>query len=290
MAVRFGCCVNLGPYASRTQREPKEAGQAPEFSFEEQLDRLRRRILHLKRVGYDFVEFSVGTVAGPISDDEYQKLKEVVHEAGLVPEAFNGFIPPSIRLVGPEVNEESIREYLERAIRRVGEMGGERIVFGSGGARRVPEDFSRERAEEQLVHFLNMAGDIAATHGIVLAIEPLNRRESNIINGVLEAVELATRVNRPEVKVLADFYHMEEEKERFSVLEAAKGLLAHVHVADTGRLYPGSGSYDYKGFFSKLRSIGYGERVSIECRLVDFEGETEKAIDFLRKVWDSTAP
>lgn len=278
--MRFGCCVSLGSFVPQVFQE---AGGAP--SFEGKLAGLLWQVEHLKQVGYDFVEFTVGMVAGPITDEEYRKLKEAVLGVGLIPEAFNSFIPPSIRLVGPDANKEAIREYLERAIPRVAELGGKCIVFGSGGARRVPDGYPAERAEEDLICFLNMAADIALRHDVVIAIEPLNKKESNIINRVSEATRLARRVNRPQIRALADFYHMDEEGEGFESLEDAGALLAHVHVADTGRRYPGSGSYDYQGFFGTLRSIGYAGRISVECKIVDFASETEKALRFMRDVW-----
>ena len=88
----------------------------------------------------------------------------------------------------------------------------------------------------------------------MLVIEPLNRAESNIANSVAEGVRFAEAVSRPEVKVLADFYHMDEENEPLDELVVNAGWLAHVHLADTGRMSPGTGSLTRMIAF--LRSYG----------------------------------
>ncbi|MFP3711872.1 TIM barrel protein, partial [Paraburkholderia sp. SIMBA_009] len=78
--------------------------------------------------------------------------------------------------------------------------------------------------------------------------EPLNRKESNLVNSVADGARLAKALNRPEVRGLADFYHMDEEAEPLDALREHCAWLAHIHLADTGRLNPGTGSYDYATF------------------------------------------
>jgi sugar phosphate isomerase/epimerase len=65
------------------------------------------------------------------------------------------------------------------------------------------------------------------------------------------------------------------------VIDAGSDLV-HTHTADTGRLYPGSGSYPHREFFEALRTIGYNDRMSVECKLNDFDTEIRKALEFLR--------
>ena len=86
-------------------------------------------------------------------------------------------------------------------------------------------------------------------------IEPLNRKESNQCNHVMDGVAWARKTGLPNVKGLADFYHVDEESEPLSVLDKC-GSSAHVHLADTGRLNPGTGHYDYATFFAELKAAG----------------------------------
>ena len=82
------------------------------------------------------------------------------------------------------------------------------------------------------------------------------------------------------------FSHLEVEREPFDHIPPAGSRLLHVHVADTGRLRPGSGSYDYPGFYRALRRAGYDAWISIECNWRDFPREIVPAMRFVRRSWD----
>lgn len=279
--MKFGCCIGLGGYIPP---EARNAGKTTADSYQEQVEWLIRQIGYLKSTGYDYVEFPVGMVAG-VSDDAYVYLRTALRRATLRPEAFNCFIPANLKIVGPDVDANALKAYVELAAARTSECGAKVIVFGSGGARNTPDGFSTLKAESQIMDFLNMAAKIAFQRDLVIAIEPLNRHECNSINLVADAVEMAKDLSNPSIKVLADFYHIDEEKESFDTIESACELLAHVHVADTGRLNPGSGTYDYNGFFHALHAIDYQGRISIECNLRDFEKDTANSIRFMKSMW-----
>ncbi len=95
---------------------------------------------------------------------------------------------------------------------------------------------------------------------------------------------MARQVGRPEIRVLADFYHMDEENEPLEHLVKYKDWLAHIHVADTVRLAPGTGQYPYEKFAGQLAQAGYEGLVSIECRWNNFAAEAGPAVQFLRQV------
>jgi sugar phosphate isomerase/epimerase len=232
---------------------------------------------------YDYIELSFSTVLNPLQDDTaFSEQAARLADLPLPARACNNFVASQVRLVGPEVDANQVAQYLDRGFRRAEALGIERIVFGSGGARHVPEGFAREVAWEQLVHFCRLCSE-RAYPGLVIAIEPLNRGESNIITSFGEGVALTRDVDRPNVGVLADIYHMEVESEPVDVIRQGADVLAHVHLADTGRLYPGSGSYPLRELFAVLHEIGYGQRASVECRWgEDFAGEAKAAAAFLR--------
>lgn len=250
--MRFGCCAGL--------------------------DRMQA----VQDAGYDYIELPVATVKAESPDIEFEPVRDRILDFDIVAEAWNCLLPGDIRVTGPEVDSYRIERFLRTAFARIEELGGEVVVFGSGGARRVPEGFSLENAREQLIEFVTLAGKIAGIHGIEIAVEPLNPKETNIINSVAEGIELVREADHPFVKVLADLYHMEETGEPVSVVVEAGNDLVHTHTADTGRLYPGSGTYPNREFLEALRSIGYNDRMSVECRFEDFESECARALEFLR--------
>jgi sugar phosphate isomerase/epimerase len=235
--------------------------------------------------GFDYIECGLVSLIPEADDATFAPVLESYRAAPLPVLAFNLFLPGDLKVVGPDVDWARVEHYVETALPRAQTIGAQTIVFGSGRSRSVPDGFSRSQAVEQLVRFLRKVADVAERTGITIAIEPLNRRESNIINSVTEGVELAQQVDRAPIRVLADFYHMDEENEPLEHLVQCQDWLAHVHVADTNRGAPGSGEYPYGKFAEQLRMAGYTGLISVECRWEDFESETVSAERFLRRTF-----
>ena len=282
--MRFGCCLPFGtlvpPTSGAAQANARDALDA-------RMQQVREALRVVEDAGCDFMEFGVGLVTPEQPESVFDRLRVTLEGASVVPECFSSYVPPDILLVGDARDRKRIENYVAVSARRVAALGGKIIVFGSGKARSIPEGVLREIAEAHLIEFLRLAADHAKAHGIRIAIEPMCRLESNVLNSVAEAVALAERVNRPEIGVLVDFYHLEVEEEPFEHISQAGKHLIHVHVADTGRLYPGSGSYDYPGFWRAVRGAGYDGRVTIECNWRDFSTEAGPAMRFLRRSVES---
>ena len=204
------------------------------------------------------------SVAGDLIPDEdeaaWAEKRRVLEAMPLIPEAFNSFVRTG-KITGPEADFDRLERYVNTALARAAQVGGKIIVFGSGGARNVPDDFSREQAQEQLVRFLNLCADASEKTGVVVVIEPLNKLESNIFNTVSEGADYVRRVNRPGVRNLADTYHMEKDDEPLSAIVQSADVLAHTHTADTNRRAPATGTYDHQAFFRACREAGYDARV-----------------------------
>ena len=276
--VNFGCCLPIGSFVP--QMDDKET---------DVLEGFKKGFSILENNGFDFAELTVGSVAD-LSSDEFEEVKKLLADYSISVPAFNCFIPGNIPLTGEEVSYEKIEEYLQLVMKRMGEMGGKYVVFGSGSARKVPEGFSRNKAIIQLENFLKMCNKYGKKHDIIIAIEHLNKKETNIINSVKEGYELAKKINLPHIKVLADSYHMFEESESFDILEEVNNDLVHVHIADKDRKYPGEivdQGVDFEKFFKTLKSIGYDENISLECSFSDFEEDSKNSLDYIRKVYNN---
>jgi len=235
---------------------------------------------------YDYLEVTVSGALNPLqTDEEFAPQLERLQAMEPPIRAFNNFVPGSIKLTGPDVDWEAAERYVATAAQRAHDLGGEIIVFGSGGARNVPDGFSRTEAWAQLVRFCRLCADRFEGTGLTLAIEPLNHTESNIINTYLEGVRLARDVDRDRVKVLADIYHFMMDDEPLDDILEAPEWLAHVHLADSGRRNPGSGEYPLGRWFEILHEIGYQGRASVECRWgEDYRRETADSLAFLRQL------
>ena len=233
--------------------------------------------------GFTFIEPTVRSLHG---SKDFSVVQAAHAVAGLPTPTFNVFVPGDLKITGPDVDLAKLQAYVAESLGRVSALGGSLVVFGSGGARNIPDGFSRDAAWQQLIDFLQMVADECEKTGVAIAIEPLNRKESNVLNSVAEGVALAQAVDRPSIRVLADLYHMEEDSEPTDTVVENAAWLTHVHVADSGRLSPGTGSYPYAEFFGYLKSTGYSGRIAVECKWQDFEEEAGAAVAYLHKIWN----
>lgn len=237
----------------------------------------------LAEAGYDYLEASVAGDLIPEEDEAtWSAKRHILESLPLRPEAFNSFVRTG-KIVGPEADPVRLRRYVETALSRASQVGGEIIVFGSGGARQIPDGFSPTRAAEQLREFLGFCADASDQTGVRVVIEPLHRGECNFINLVSEGARLARAVGRPGVRNLADTFHMESEAEPLSAIVEGADVLAHVHTADTDREAPGTGHYDHAALFRALAQANYDARVSIECRWRDFPAQIGPALTHLKE-------
>ena len=239
----------------------------------------------MKEIGYDYVEMNLSGIAA-LDEEGFASLKKQVKESPLPVEATNCMLPGGFSLCREGALEDSLKAYLAKAFTRAGELGVKVAVFGSGGARNLPEGMSEEEGMKYLAAFLKYAGPLAAEQGITIAVEPLRRAECNIINTVAQAQKLAAMADEPNVKSLADLYHMMSGNEAYDALDNGIGVV-HTHIAERlTRAYPkkGDGSEkDYEAFFAKLHSAGYDGRVSVEGGCKDFAEDAKLSFELLHE-------
>ncbi len=236
--------------------------------------------------GFDYLELRTSEIAA-LSDADYEKLVEKLKRLKISVPVTYLFIPGSIKLTGPKIDQEQQMNYVRKAFDRVSRLGARLITFGSGVARQVPEGFSKEAAFKQLVEFCQRIGPEAKARNLTIVIEPQRKQECNIINSAAEGLELINAVNHPNIQLMVDFYHLAEEKENPAIILKAKDHIRHLHMANpTGRVFPLKWEeYDYGRFFENLRQIGYDQRISIEAGTKDFPKEAPQAIAFLRRAF-----
>ena len=240
--------------------------------------------------GYDYLEPAVtGALQPEHSEAEVMPpLREQFAAPALKPEAFNVFLPGDLKVIGAETDTARQERYVESACRRVNMLGGEVVVFGSGAARRRPEDWPEADANRQVLEFLSRCGEAAQRHGVVVAIEPLNVSECNFINSVAEAAALAARLGHPAVGVLSDLYHVAHDGQSYDETRDAVRWLRHVHVAGIGRRGPVPDDHDFlAGYFSVLKQIGYTGRISIEANWDNLEEQAAGALQVVQRAWDA---
>ena len=240
----------------------------------------------LKEVGYDYIELNMSKLAD-LTEEQVREQIAVLKDLDLRAESYNGFYDSAKRVVGEDTTpEDELRDYTHRVLGRAARLGGQVAVYGSSKARNIPEGFSKERAYEQFCHFARLSGEIAQQYGIVVVLEPLNKLETNFFHTVEEGLQIMRDVDHPNVRVLADMYHVCRENEDFAhVVQAGKDL-RHVHIATpTVRTLPSfEDDFDYAAFAAALRQAGYNARMSLEGHLKNednMRGEWAEALGCL---------
>lgn len=221
----------------------------------------------LKEGGYDYIEAGVGNLLVPTEPEEvFEQKLALIRAAGIPVYACNSFIPGTLKSVGPEAVHDSILRYAEIAFRRAQKAGVRTIVFGSGASRRCPEGFDKKKAVEQFVTLLKKMSPVAAKYNVVISIEVLNSRETNLINRLAEGVEVVKAVNHPNCRLLADFYHMAVEGDAPEEIIKAGKYLYHCHIGEKEkRTVPGIMGDDFTPYFKALRKIKYKGNISVEA-------------------------
>lgn len=236
--------------------------------------------------GFDFAEWNVASLLNPRETEEvFASGLEARRQIPLDYPVANGFVPGKLKITGPDVEEQVLADYVAVTMARAERAGVGIIVFGSGGARGVPDGFDRQRAHDQLVAFCRMTGPLAADHGVTVVVEPLNSGECNVITTVAEGARLVEETDHPAVRLLADGYHMLRENDNWADLVRYGHLLAHVHLATReNRRAPAAEPEEFGPFFDALRQAGYSGRVSIEARLQDASSELPAALTEMRRL------
>lgn len=237
----------------------------------------------VQNLNIDFFESSVGEL-NSLSKDEFQKLAKDLKQSSIKCEALNILFPGTLPVVGSNIDMDEIKNHLNNTFNRAEIAGVNIIVFGSGASRFCPDGFSKENAIEQLCEIGYILGETAKDHGIQIALEPICRNDTNMINTVEEGLELVNKVSHPNFKLLADYYHMMLNNEDVNSILKCKDVLIHTHIASIeGRLYPLNAANNYyESFFNVLEEIGYNSRMSIEAHTDNMNSDAPNAMKYLR--------
>ena len=246
-----------------------------------------RRVEAMARLGYDYVERGAAALLPFEPAATWAPIHDRIRAAPLPTPALAGFIPAHLKVTGPDVDRAALHRYLTAVIGRAAAIGVEVINWGSAASRLVPDGWPMAAAWTQLEEFCHLAADVAQGSGVTIVIEPVNPDETNILHYVGEAYALAQRVDRPEIRCLCDYYHMERQGEHLAGILLAAPWLLHAHTGGPDRRCPAPGQTQHL-FLRALREAGYDRRLSIEARCADDEA-LRVALAYLRAAWDEAS-
>jgi sugar phosphate isomerase/epimerase len=281
----MGAATLAPPLAKRTMRAEEPSPGAGTFAPDIGVCTSVSEAVTLREAGAAYIEEGVRRLLVPDQPAEAFAVRlEAAQACGLPVRAANGFLPGALKCVGPDASHERVLAFAATAFRRARRAGITTIVFGSSGARSIPEGFGRRGAELQFAALLGKMAVIAAREDVCVAVEPLNRGETNFVNSVEEGAELVRCVQHPNVGLTADIFHMLREGEPAEHISRAGAFIRHVHIAEKRkRTPPGVDGDDFTPYLQALKDISYAGPISIECRWGDLAQQLPIAIRALRR-------
>lgn len=157
------------------------------------------------------------------------------------------------------------------------------VTIGTFRGRAVGD---RASSLQKLSEILRSAGDVAATKGVRLAIEPLNRFEGDLLHTVSETLAFLEQVGHPALGLLIDTFHVNIEESSYTQpyrQALAAGRLFYAHLGDNNRRPPGQGLIDFKAILATLCEGDYQGWLSAELLpLPDPDQAARMTIDYIR--------
>jgi sugar phosphate isomerase/epimerase len=244
---------------------------------------LSDNVAKIARWGYDGVELAVRDPA--LVDGE--RLQQVVAAHGLeIPAIGTGQAWGEEGLSYTDPDAAVRRRAVERTIAHIpfAARTGAVIIIGLLRGIVRPE-VTHAQAMDWLVGALRECCAEAEPHEVRIALEPINRYETTLINRVDQGLELLSQVGADNMGLLLDTFHMNiEEPSIEESIQACGDRTFHFHVADSNRWYPGAGHLEFGSILDALYATGYEGTVSGEFMpLPDAATAAQKSIAYLRQ-------
>ena len=223
----------------------------------------------IKAVGCDFIELLVPE-PGELDLDETRR---ALADSGLgIVLAARVNLTRDLASPDRAAHEAGVR-YLTECVRVASALGativggplyGAPLVF-AGRAPAPVSEAERSKRIDQVVDGLKRAGVVAADANVRLAVEPLNRFETDIANTTGHALTLVEAVDSPAVGVLLDTFHMNMEDTSIpAAIRRAGRRIVHFQANENNRGFVGSGHIDWPEAARALADIGYGGPITLE--------------------------
>ncbi|WP_427913626.1 sugar phosphate isomerase/epimerase family protein [Ramlibacter sp. MMS24-I3-19] len=251
-------------------------------------------------LGYDGLEVAPFTLADDplrITDAQAATHARIARDQGLAITGLHWLLvaPAGLSIVSEDVTlRHRTTAVMERLVELCAAMGGTYLVHGSPKQRSVPPGSSAVQAWERARECLARAATRAQACGVTYCIEPLARRETDLLNTVEDGVRMVQEIGSPAFKTMIDCSAAgQTEHESVPALMERwlpTGHIGHLQVNDPNRRGPGQGEMQFAPILQSLlamqRQGHYGEVIAVEPfdYLPDGPGCAARAIGYLRGV------
>ena len=219
---------------------------------------------HVRSMGFDILEIAV---ENPDLID-IQVVKEILRENQLEAIVCGAFGPNrNICSSDPEIRQNA-RKYLLWLIDAAHQLGSETVcgpMYSSVGKDHMDDPGERQEEWQRAVSGIKEIAEVAQQKGIKLALEPLNRFETDMINVVSQGLKFIDETGMESVGFHLDTFHMHlEEKDSADAIRKAGKKVFHFHACENDRGIPGTGQVHWEVIAQALKDINYQGPVVIE--------------------------
>ncbi len=257
--MKFGCCAPIGLYDKVVQ------------------------------AGYDYMDVN-GAALYALSDGEYEEMVKKVTDGPIPCLALSGYAKDEPKMAGDGFDPDEVRKYAKKVLLRAAGLGVKLIGIGSPAIRRLPEDYDRKKAWEQGKQFIEITADVAESYGMIVMLESLHKYLCNFCNTLDEAYDMVREINRPNVKLVIDYYNIKPMTDDIYDLRKYLPETVHLHTSGMGENYsrPQLKEKDYdelKAIFRSLKDMGYDGAMSNESDNSKLETEGARAVEIMRRAY-----
>lgn len=239
----------------------------------------------IKLMGFDAVEIPIEY---PEKIDA-KKVKAALEANELEPIVCGAFGPSRDLTHDDPAVHENCFQYIRQGLDLCNEWDATFLagpMYSAVGKARMLSSELRKIEWERAVTNLHKVCKMAQDRKLEIALEPLNRFESDMVNTAEDVLRLIKDINHPAAKVLLDGFHMAiEERNIEHAITSVGDKLIHVQVSENYRGTPGTGQTPWDSFKKGLKNINYKGVISIESFTPDIK-ELAGAVC----IWKTLAP
>jgi sugar phosphate isomerase/epimerase len=218
----------------------------------------------LAALGYDAVELK-----GEPDDYELSRLCPRLADSGLAVSSICGMYPGPSEfrdLSHPDRAErERAVDYVRSCVDLAVGVQAPLVIVTPNPVGKTKPRAPRQSELQWAAEAVHTAGEYAGRCGVSLAIEPINRYETYLLNSAEQALRFVRDVGLPSVKMMLDTFHMNiEDPEPGETVRKCAGELIHLHLADSNRQSVGRGHFDFRRLMQELYQIGYDGALAME--------------------------
>lgn len=217
-------------------------------------------------MGFDEIEMSFGPTAErpfPTAD-----VRAALGETGLRSTLCGALTADMDITSGDEVHATAALTFFEHALSTAAEIGAEVFcgpLYAPLFRRRMLSFEARARERRNAARVLARVGALAEQAGVHVALEPINRYETDLINVVDDALKVVEEAGSAFVGLHLDTFHMNlEEQDSASAITRAGRHLRHVHISESDRGVPGTGQVHWAEVRAALADIDYAGLIVVE--------------------------